>query len=71
MGEHDVEEGEEGVDGVERRTAGAVFEDEGAAFVFGEGDEFVEDGEVGDGGFAFDAAEGVERVGVEGGFDAM
>lgn len=71
VGEHDVEEGEERVDGVKRRTTGAVCEDEGAAFLLRESNQFVKDGEVGDGGFAFDAAEGVERVGVEGGFDAM
>ncbi len=55
VGEEGVEEGEKGVDGIQGRSAAAAGKGEGVAGR--EGDEVVEDGKVGDGGFAFSSPE--------------
>jgi len=57
VSEEAVEEGEEGVDRIERRAAGTGGEFEGGII---DGDELVEALEVGVGGIAFDAAKGIE-----------
>ncbi len=67
VGEEDVEEGEQGVGAVERRAFASALEQK--CGISGS-DEVVEAGEVGCGGFAFDAAKGVEVGGADGGADA-
>lgn len=65
--EEAVEEGEEGIDGVAWRAAGAACEGEGVVVV---GEEVWEGAEVGGGGIALDTAKGVEGGGVRGQADA-
>ena len=61
VGEEDVEEGEEGVDGIARWPPVASGEGEGGIVV---GDEVREGGEVELGGLSFDAADAVGGVGL-------
>ena len=68
VGEEDVEKGEEGVGAVERGAFGAAFQGESGIIAC---DETIEDGEVGGGGFAFNAAEEIKGGGAEGGGNAF
>lgn len=68
VGKHGVEKTEQTVEGIPGRAAGAFGHAEGITVGRVEGDETVDDTEVGVGGFAFMTTKGIKSRGVEGGW---